>query len=59
LVTTKLLGRARVPNLPYVQPDDSPLKVDRDYFGRGRSRSRPMPGPFEKQATGTDVFPVR
>mgnify|MGYP005840183333 CR=1 FL=1 len=59
LVTTALLGNARVPGLPYVNPDDSPLKVDRDYFGKHRSQSQPQPGPFEKKATGTAAFRVR
>jgi hypothetical protein len=59
LVTTALLGKARVPGLPYVDPDDSPLKVDRDYFGKHRSKSQPRPGPFEKKATGTAAFVVR
>ena len=47
-VTTTLLGKAKIPGLPYVNPDDSPLKIDRDYFGKRRSQSRPTPGPFEK-----------
>jgi alpha-N-arabinofuranosidase len=48
LVTTALLGKAKIPGLPYVNCDDSPLKLDRDYFGRRRSASRPTPGPFEQ-----------
>ncbi len=52
LVTTALLGNATVPKLPYVNPDDSPLKLDRDYFGQPRSKSRPTPGPFEKPGEG-------
>lgn len=46
-VTTKSLGRAKIPNLPYENPDGSPVAVDRDYFGRSRSASKPLPGPFE------------
>ena len=51
-VTTKLLGEARIPGLPYVNPDDSPLTLDRDYFSQRRSQSRPTPGPFEKPGAG-------
>jgi alpha-N-arabinofuranosidase len=51
-VTTRLLGKARIPELPYVNPDDSPLKIDTDYFGKRRGKSNPLPGPFEKPGTG-------
>ncbi|MCX8156670.1 MAG: carbohydrate-binding protein [Verrucomicrobiae bacterium] len=52
LVSSELLGRARVPNEPYVNPDGSPLKIDVDYFGKKRSPSSPTPGPFEKPGGG-------
>ncbi|MBI3851805.1 MAG: carbohydrate-binding protein [Verrucomicrobia bacterium] len=51
-VTTKLLGEARIPKLPYVNPDDSPLKIDTDYFGKRRNSSQPTPGPFENPGQG-------
>jgi alpha-N-arabinofuranosidase len=47
VVTTELLGRAAVPDLPYEQPDGKPIRVDTDYFGKPRSASNPRPGPFE------------
>jgi alpha-N-arabinofuranosidase len=46
LVTTELLGRASVPNLPYVQPDGSSIQVNTDYLGLPRRISDPAPGPF-------------
>ena len=52
LVTTKLLGKAKIPELAYENPDGSPLKIDRDYFGKRRSRAHPTPGPFEKPGQG-------
>ena len=52
LVTTRLLGTARVPGLPYEDPNGSPLKIITDFFGKKRSASRPTPGPFEH--TGRD-----
>ena len=61
LVTTKLLGRAVVPGLPYVNPDDTPLKVDTDYFGRSRDVRNPTAGPFENPGEGRvslRVWPV-
>jgi hypothetical protein len=53
LVNTRLLGRARIPDLPYVNPDDSPLRVATDFTGAKRSKTRPTPGPFEQPGTGT------
>ena len=50
-VDTELLGKARVPGLPYVNLDDSPLRIDTDYFGNLRP-TRPTPGPFESPGEG-------
>lgn len=50
-VSTALLGKARIPGLPYVQPDGAPLVVDQDYFGQPRDAAKPTPGPFEGDAT--------
>ncbi|MDD4267633.1 MAG: right-handed parallel beta-helix repeat-containing protein [Pirellulales bacterium] len=58
LVTTQLLGKARIPGLPYENPDGSPLKVDTDYFGKPRSEERPTAGPFENPAAGPIVLKV-
>ena len=57
-VTTDLLGKAKIPALPYVNPDGSPIKIDRDYFGNLRNASRPIPGPFEPQQEGALVLKV-
>jgi hypothetical protein len=51
-VTTDLLGRARIPNLPFELPDGTPLAVDTDYFGQPRAAARPSPGPFAQPASG-------
>jgi len=53
LVTTELLGKAKIPDLPYENPDGSPLKVDIDYFGKPRNSANPTPGPFERSGQGT------
>jgi alpha-N-arabinofuranosidase len=47
LVTSDLLGTAKTPNLPYVNPNDTPIRVDHDYFGKKRNPENPYPGPFE------------
>jgi hypothetical protein len=60
LVTTKLLGQAMIPRLPYENPDGSPLQITTDYFGRSRSRSHPTSGPIENPAASglqKDVTP--
>ena len=57
-VTTDLLGRAKIPDLPYVQPDGTPLRVDTDYFGKKRAESDPFPGPFELRKGGNLVLKV-
>jgi hypothetical protein len=62
LVTTKLLGKARVPDLPHVNRDDTPLKVDTDYFGKKRNDKNPTAGPFANPGQGRlslKVWPVQ
>jgi alpha-N-arabinofuranosidase len=51
LVTTDLLGRAAVPDLPFTAPDGSPLRIDADYAGDERDDD-PAPGPFARPGTG-------
>jgi hypothetical protein len=52
LVTTKLLGKALIPQLAYENADGSHLAVDTDYFGKPRNQANPMAGPFENPGTG-------
>ena len=52
LVTTALLGTARIPEVAYENPDGSPLKVDCDYFAQRRNAAHPTPGPFETPGQG-------
>ncbi len=61
LVTTQLLGKAAIPNLPYERPDGSPLRLDTDYFGKARAEANPFPGPFELPEGGKQrlkVWPI-
>lgn len=56
LVTSELLGKAVIPDLPFENPDGSPVKIDTDYFGKKRNPANPFPGPFENPISpGTDV----
>lgn len=47
VVTTELLGKAKIPNAAFEQPDGKPYKLDADYFGKKRNAQNPAPGPFE------------
>ena len=54
LVTTELLGKAKVAGVGYENPDGSPLKIDVDYFRKTRNPAHPCAGPFET-ASDTDL----
>ena len=61
LVTTALLGRAKVPNCAYDNRDGSPVKIGSDYFGHKRDAANPFPGPFENPTgakRAVKVWPV-
>ncbi|MCX6868328.1 MAG: right-handed parallel beta-helix repeat-containing protein [Verrucomicrobia bacterium] len=51
-VTTELLGKARIPQLPYVNSDATPVNIDTDYFGKPMNKTHPTAGPFENPGTG-------
>ena len=59
LVTTDLLGKAAIPNVPFENPDGLPVCVDTDYFGKARDAHNPTPGPFEQPGNGRVVIKVR
>lgn len=52
LVTTELLGRAAIPDLPYERADGTPIRIGTDYLGRPRNEANPSPGPFENPGSG-------
>ncbi|MHC4326520.1 MAG: right-handed parallel beta-helix repeat-containing protein [Planctomycetota bacterium] len=58
LVTTELLGRAKIPNLPYEKSDGSPYRINADYFGKKRNPANPFPGPFELPEGGKKALKV-
>ena len=51
LITTEILGKAKIPNAPFDNPDGSDLVIDMDYFGNKRS-GKTNPGPFSDLKTG-------
>ena len=52
IVTTGLLGKARIPDLSYLNPDGTLLKIDTDYFGKTRNKQDTSAGPFEDPGNG-------
>jgi alpha-N-arabinofuranosidase len=58
IVTTEMLGRAKISNLPYEQPDGSTYRIDTDFFGRKRNTTNPFSGPFELPMGGSQVLKV-
>ena len=57
LVTTRLLGLAKVPQVPYETAAGAPLKIDSDFFGKPRG-PHPTPGPFESPGAGNIILTV-
>lgn len=58
LVTTKLLGKAKVSGCAFENPDGSRLRINTDYFGEKRNEKHPFPGPFENVSGGTQEIKV-
>ncbi len=58
LVTTERLGKAKIPDLPFENPDGTPIKLDTDYFGKARNPANPFPGPFETVQDGKQEIKV-
>jgi alpha-N-arabinofuranosidase len=52
LVTTDLLGKAAIPDLPFENADGTPLLINTDYFGKKRNADNPFPGPFDIERGG-------
>jgi len=60
LVTTALLGKAKIAQQEYTLADGSPMAVDTDYLGAKRDAANPFPGPFENPVVGeVKVWPKR
>jgi alpha-N-arabinofuranosidase len=58
LVTTGLLGKAQIPNLPFVRADNQSIRIDTDYSGRARNSGNPFPGPFERPEGGKQTISI-
>lgn len=58
LVTTGLLGKAKMPAESFENPDGTPLKIDTDYFGAKRPNVSPACGPVEGLKAGEQTIRV-
>jgi hypothetical protein len=52
LVTTELLGLAKVPQTRFENTDGTPITINTDYFGEKRDLKNPSSGPFENPGSG-------
>ncbi len=58
LVTSEMLGKAKIPDLPYEDPGGKPYRIDTDYFGNKRTTDNPCPGPFDVPKEGRQLIKV-
>ena len=61
VITTELLGKAKIPGSLFEHRDGKPYKLDTDYFGKKRNAKNPAPGPFEltdKKTIRLKVWPL-
>ena len=52
VVSTELLGKAKIPNQRFENPDGTEITIDLDYFGKQRNLKNPSPGPFRFESKG-------
>lgn len=58
LIDSEVLGVVEVPNLPFVQPDNSPYVLSLDYLGNKRPDKDIFPGPFSDLNKGLNRIKV-
>lgn len=57
LITTEILGRAKIPDMPFENPDGTAIRIKEDYLNMDRKKE-PTPGPFENPGKGKLVIRV-
>jgi len=57
-VTSELLGKAEVPDQPFLDYDGSHLTINTDYLGNKRNHKYPTAGPFENLKAGEQRIKV-
>jgi hypothetical protein len=58
LITTAVLGKSKMADEAFENPNGSSLKINTDYFGKSRSESSPLVGPFEQLKSGKQIIKV-
>jgi hypothetical protein len=58
VITTEMLGKAKMPKEAFENPDGSPIKIDTDFLGNKRSETNPSAGPFENPGKGSPKLKV-
>jgi hypothetical protein len=46
IITSKILGKAKIPDARFENQDGSPILIDYDYFAKKRNKQNPVAGPF-------------
>jgi hypothetical protein len=58
VVTSELLGNAKIPKARFENADGTPIIFDKDYFGNVRSEKIILPGPFAYPGEGKVTLKV-
>jgi len=58
LISSAFLGKAKIPNVAYDNPDGTSLKINIDYFGNLRPEMNTSAGPFTGLEKGKMLFKV-
>lgn len=58
LVTTEILGKAKVSKAAFENPDGKPLTIDSDYFGNKVAEQRFVAGPFARVSAGSNTLKI-
>lgn len=58
IIKTEILGKTRLSNLPFDNPDGSSLIFDNDYFGKKRIEDFPSIGPWEYKGKLCDEIKI-
>jgi hypothetical protein len=58
IITSEVLGSARIPKARFENADGTPIILDRDYFGKIRSGDKTIAGPFAEAGEGMVTIKV-
>lgn len=58
IITSDVLGNAKIPKARFENSDGSPIILDKDFFGKQRTGNTTLAGPFANPGTGKVVLKV-